>query len=91
VEHAFLLYVFGRYRAASSNGFWANYRKTARNAQAGQVFNDIGMDEVETQSGVTSFIMPTDRPLPVEDVIDVFSALEPLGAALTAQSGTVSA
>ena len=44
VEHAFLRYLFGRYMDAPGRDFWANYRKTTRNAPSGQVFADLGME-----------------------------------------------
>ncbi len=56
VEHAFLTYLFERYSGSSNAEFWANYRKTTRNAASGRVFEDVGMEEVATQEGVTSLV-----------------------------------
>jgi predicted enzyme involved in methoxymalonyl-ACP biosynthesis len=70
VEHAFLTYLFRRY-AHSGSEFWANYRKTSRNAASGQVFVDVGMEEVETKEGVTSLILKQGRAPEDEGVITI--------------------
>jgi FkbH-like protein len=45
VEHAFLTFLLRKYVLATNSDFWANYRKSPRNAPSGKVFHDIGMDE----------------------------------------------
>ena len=51
--------------------FHANYRKTPRNAPSGKVFEDIGMEEVETRDGVTSLVFRSGRDVPEDGVIEV--------------------
>jgi len=71
VEHAFLASVIRRYIAESGKDFYANYRKTPRNAPSGQVFADLSMEETETRDGVLSLRFPKDREVPEDGVINV--------------------
>jgi predicted enzyme involved in methoxymalonyl-ACP biosynthesis len=71
VEHAFLACVIRRYIAETGKDFYANYRKTPRNAPSGQVFSDLAMEETETREGVLSLRFPKDREVPEDGVIDV--------------------
>jgi FkbH-like protein len=71
VEHAFLACVIRRYIAESGKDFYANYRKTPRNAPSGQVFSDLAMEETETRDGVLSLRCPKDREVLEDGVIDV--------------------
>jgi FkbH-like protein len=69
VEHAFLTFLLKKYVSAGGSAFWANYRKSSRNAPSGQVFRDIGMDEMGEDAGVTSLVFPKDRPIPDDRII----------------------
>lgn len=71
VEHAFLRSIIERYILFTGKDFHANYRKTARNMPSGQVFADLGMQEVEVTDGVTSLIFPHDREIPQDGIITV--------------------
>jgi len=71
VEHAFLGYLLRKYRNAGLPEFWANYRKTPRNAPSGRVFADLGMEEREERDGVTSLVFPGGREIPAEGVIQI--------------------
>ncbi|MGA8273622.1 MAG: HAD-IIIC family phosphatase, partial [Candidatus Sulfotelmatobacter sp.] len=71
VEHAFLASVIRRYIAETGKDFFANYRKTPRNAPSGQVFGDLGMEEIGSSEGVLSLRFPKDREIPDDGVIDV--------------------
>jgi FkbH-like protein len=71
VEHGFLTYLIAKYIAHTGKDFLANYRKTPRNMPSGQVFADIGMQEVAVNDGVTSLIFPYDRTIPDDGVIEV--------------------
>ena len=71
VEHAFLSSVMQRYVAETGKDFYANYRKTPRNAPSGQVFADLGMEEIETRDGVLSLRFPKEREVPDDGVIQV--------------------
>jgi FkbH-like protein len=71
VEHAFLAYIMKTYIKESDKDFWANYRKTPRNAPSGKVFSDLGMEEVSTAGGVTSLVFPKDREVPEDGLIRI--------------------
>jgi FkbH-like protein len=71
VEHAFLASVIRRYIAETGKDFYADYRKTPRNAPSGQVFADLGMEETENRNGVLSLRFPKEREVPDDGVINV--------------------
>ena len=78
VEHAFLNYIIGNYIQELGKDFFANYRKTSRNAPSGKVFPDIGMDEVEVSDGVTSLVFRKNKELSDDGVITIISEAVPL-------------
>jgi FkbH-like protein len=71
VEHAFLAGMIRRYIAETGRDFYANYRKTPRNAPSGEVFHDLSMEEMEIRDGVQSFRFPKGREVPEDGVIEV--------------------
>jgi FkbH-like protein len=71
VEHAFLAYLIRRYIAETGRDFYANYRKTPRNAPSGQVFADLRMEEVEMSDGVLLLRFPKNREVLEDRVIEV--------------------
>jgi FkbH-like protein len=71
VEHAFLSHVIRRYIGEADNDFFANYRKTPRNAPAGKVFADFGMEEIEVRDGVTSLVFRRSKDVPDDGVVKV--------------------
>jgi predicted enzyme involved in methoxymalonyl-ACP biosynthesis len=71
VEHAFLSSVIRKYLKQTGNDFYANYRKTSRNAPSGKVFADLGMEEVEMRDGVSSLRFARNREIPEDGVIQV--------------------
>ena len=71
VEHAFLRYLFQRYIGASNRDFWANYRKTPRNAPSGRVFDDVGMEETTTSDGVTSLVFRAVKVLEDDGIVKI--------------------
>jgi FkbH-like protein len=77
VEHAFLSYLIRKYTADTGKDFYANYRKTPRNAPSGQVFADIGMEEVAVNDGVTSLIFQKARTAPDDKIITLLFPEEP--------------
>ena len=76
VEHAFLGWIIEKYGSATGRDFHADYRKTPRNAPAGQVFEDLGLLEVGVKGGVSSLMFPHDRPVPQDHIIRVDSGAE---------------
>ena len=75
VEHALLAHLLRKYRAASASDFWADWRQTPRNAQSGRVFQDIGMERRGEHDGVTSLVLPSERPIPEDGIICVLESL----------------
>jgi FkbH-like protein len=71
VEHAFLAYLVREYIAKTGRDFRVHYRKTERNAPSGKVFDDIGMTELGTKSGVALLVFPRERPVPDDGVIKI--------------------
>jgi FkbH-like protein len=71
VEHAFLGYLIRQYIAKTGSDFRAHYRKTAKNAPSGKVFDDMGMTELENKSGVALLIFPKERVVPDDDVVKI--------------------
>jgi FkbH-like protein len=71
VEHAFLAFVIRKYIEETGRDFYANYRKTERNAPSGMVFADLGMEETENRVGVLSLRFAKDRAIPEDHVIRV--------------------
>ena len=71
IEHAFLGHIIQKYISEFGKDFFADYRKTPRNAPAGKVFADLGMDEVGLADGITSLVFPADRRVPDDGVITI--------------------
>lgn len=80
VEHAFLSHIIKEYVEESGKDFFANYRKTPKNAPSGQVFADLGMEEVQVSGGVTSLVFRSDREVPNDGVIVVVEEEALMGA-----------
>jgi FkbH-like protein len=71
VEHAFLAHLIRKYVAETGKEFYANYRKTPRNAPSGQVFADLYMEEVESRDGVLLLRFPTGKEVSDDGVIEI--------------------
>ena len=71
IEHAFLGHIIRRYIHSRGKDFFANYRKTSRNAPSGRVFEDLGMEELETVDGVTSLVFRNEKEVPDDAVISI--------------------
>ncbi len=71
IEHAFLRYIIESYLVLLKKDFHANYRKTPRNEPSGQVFSDLGMQELGVLDGVTSLTFPHDQEIPDDGIIKI--------------------
>jgi FkbH-like protein len=71
VEHAFLSHIIQKYISEMERDFWANYRKTPRNAPSGRVFLDLGMQESENKDGVSRLMFSKDRVVPDDGVVTI--------------------
>src|SRR5262249_15329208 len=82
VEHAFLTFVIREYFKQTDKDFLVSYRKTDKNAPSGQVFWDLGMNEIGNTNGVLLLSYPRNRALPDDGIIDVEYDLSTKGADL---------
>jgi FkbH-like protein len=71
VEHAFLAYLIRRYIAASGRDFFADYKRTSRNAPSGKVFGDLGMRAIQEVGGVSVLVFPKHQSLPDDEVVEI--------------------
>jgi len=71
VEHAFLGYLLRRYIGETGRDFYANYRKTSRNAPSGKVFEDMRMEALESADGVTSLIFRKEHKVSDDAIIAI--------------------
>jgi FkbH-like protein len=75
VEHAFLSYIIRRYISETGRDFYANYRRTPRNSPSGQVFGDIGMQEIGESDGTSNLVFQKSREIPDDGIIRVHAEL----------------
>jgi predicted enzyme involved in methoxymalonyl-ACP biosynthesis len=75
VEHAVLTYLLRRYRRAGSDCH-ADYRRTAKNAKTGKVFEEVGFEVVKVNDGVTELVFPTNQEIPDDRIAQVFDLTE---------------
>jgi FkbH-like protein len=71
VEHAFLGHIAQKYITESGRDFYANYRKTPRNAPSGKVFDDLGMETASIKDGVSSLVFSKDREVPDDEIVHI--------------------
>jgi FkbH-like protein len=71
IEHAVLGWLLRRYIDAAGKDVWASYRRTPRNAPAGRVFEDMGMQGVATADGVSRLVFRRDQPVPDDGIITI--------------------
>jgi FkbH-like protein len=71
VEHAFLGHIIRASISERERDFFANYRKTSRNAASGRVFADLGMEELGISDGVTSLVFPRNKEVPDDGIIKI--------------------
>jgi FkbH-like protein len=71
VEHAFLAHIIRKYVAMTGKDFYANYRKTPRNAPSGQVFSDLLLQEAAIDDGLSRLVFPNNREVPEDGIIEV--------------------
>jgi len=71
VEHAFFTSLLSRHRQTEPRDFYANYKKTDKNAPAGRVFEEIGFERVDEKDGITSFVFRSDTDIPDDKIIRV--------------------
>lgn len=71
VEHAVLSFLLKRFVAGKKQDFYANYRKTSKNAPSGKVFEEMGFECVVENDGVSSLVFRHVREIPDDHIISV--------------------
>jgi len=71
VEHAFLSFLIREYISKTGRPFLANYRRSAKNAPSGKVFEDMGMRETEGADGISRLVFPVDQSVPDDRLIRI--------------------
>jgi FkbH-like protein len=71
VDLAFLAHVLDKFSRPERRDFFANFRKTDKNAPAGQVFEEIGFEVVGEHDGVLSLGFLKARAIPREGVVRI--------------------
>jgi FkbH-like protein len=71
VDHAVLRFMIERFRHAGFGKFYANFRRTERNAFAGKIFNDFGFIEISEADGVTNLLIPANAELKSDGVVEI--------------------
>lgn len=71
VEHAFLSFLLKRFVETESLDFYANYRRTPKNAPSGGVFEEMGFDVVDQSDGMTSLVFRRSRAVPDDRIISM--------------------
>jgi FkbH-like protein len=74
VEHAVLAFLLRGYVGINKKDFYANYRKTARNAPSGRVFEEIGFEVLEERPGMTMLIFRGNRAIPDDGIVRILTA-----------------
>ncbi len=71
VEHAFLSFVVTKYTSEVKQSFYADYRKTSRNAPSGQVFEDMRFQETGIVDGVSKLVVQRSTVAPPDGVLEI--------------------
>jgi predicted enzyme involved in methoxymalonyl-ACP biosynthesis len=83
VEHAVLSFLLKRFVSKRRLDFYANYRRTSKNAPAGKVFDELGFQTVEENEGVVSFVFRNGLDIPDDQIAEIkTSALNERSAAV---------
>jgi FkbH-like protein len=76
VEHAILAFLLKRFAGDSRRHFYANYRKTQKNAPGGMVFEEVGFEAASESEGVTSLVFRSGT-VPDDQIVHITYA-EPM-------------
>jgi FkbH-like protein len=63
VEHAVLSFLLRRFAADDEQDFYANFRRTSRNAPSGKVFEELGFECVANNEGSLSLVLRHGREI----------------------------
>jgi len=71
VEHAVLSFLLRRSLSEKERDFYANYRKTSKNATSGKVFEELGFECVADNEGILSLVFRHGREIPDDQIIKI--------------------
>lgn len=74
VEHSFLAFLLKRYVTDSCRDFHATYRRTAKNAPAGKVFDEMGFESAN-DGDASLLVFRYGREVPDEGIVQIQSLL----------------
>jgi FkbH-like protein len=80
VEHAVLTFLLERFSSGDGREFYARYRKTAKNAAAGGVFEELGFEKTADEAGGFSvLVFRQGRPIPNDGIATIRAAASAAG------------
>lgn len=71
VEHAVLSYLLHEYVSHEGVDFYANYRRSSKNANSGVVFQDSGFEALKEEDGVSFLVFRNGKPIPDDRLMTV--------------------
>ena len=71
VEHAVLSFLLNRFVHALNQDFYVNYRRTAKNAPSGKVFDELGFETAGEDGETTSLVFRRGREIPDDAIVTV--------------------
>src|SRR5207244_10136544 len=71
VEHAVLGFLLKRFGHAAKQNFYANYRRTTKNASSGRVFDEMRFEPVAEDDGVLSLVFREGRGILDDQIIKI--------------------
>jgi len=71
VEHAVLSFLIGRFVLGHEQDFYANYRKTKKNAPGGKVFEELGFELACEEAGVSSLVFKCGREILDDQIVRI--------------------
>ena len=71
VEHAFLAWLLRQHTAGGTRDFFANLRRTPKNAPNSAFFPEVGFEDAGTVDGLTTLCYPRIRPIHDDGVITI--------------------
>jgi FkbH-like protein len=69
VEHAVLSYLLHEYVLKGGADFYANYRRSSKNANSGIVFQEIGFEPANEEDGVSTLVFRRGKPIPDDGLV----------------------
>jgi hypothetical protein len=60
-----------RFVSGNPRDFFANYRKTAKNAPSGKVFDEVGFATFAENEGVASLVFRQGREIPDDRLVQI--------------------